>query len=159
MRHSLAIRSCAALLGIFAIASNAAFAHTLHVPFFTDDGGALDETGPLGGSAAFISIKNNTNGPITMYVVYQQPDLNGDVVVQEAEPFTLGSREGISWRPVKEFSEEGAGINVPDIILGFSDSGAAEIIWLQADGDSTALQGRYTEYTRRTAFAHVLLSE
>ena len=153
------MKICAAMIGILAVMSSAAFAHTLHVPFFKDDGDALEGTRPVEGSAGFIAVSNTTNAPITMYVVYEQMDLNGDVVVQEAGKYLLGPGQGISWRPVKESPEEGPGVAVPDMILGFSDSGAARIIWLDAEGGAGALRGRYTEYTDQNAFAHVLLPE
>jgi hypothetical protein len=132
------------LLGAMSVALvGVAFASSIAVPFFQDNAPATPFP-PTTGTAAFVGLHNNTDGPITCYVTYMVADATtgaGIDVTPEANSFTLPAYGSISFRPFATATNEGAGSIVPNM-TGTKANGAATITW---DGDPTDVQGRLTE--------------
>lgn len=134
-----------------------AFPHSLTVPFFRDDGGAMGTTGPATGGAGVITVRNTRDTPITMYLVYGQKDGDGGTQIQQAVPYTIVSKGWAQWRPVKDDAAEGAGRAVPNMLPGLGDFGSVVIYWTGDESMSGALIGRYAEYSPRGSMMHVLV--
>ncbi len=133
-----------------------AWPHSLSVPAFRDDGDVIANGSADGGNAAFIALKNTTGDALTIYIVYIQPDNQGQTVPQAAVPFTLQPKQQITWRPVQSDPIEGAGRAVPDTLAGSAPVGSIQIIWIGGPDMKDAVVGRYVELSPRGDMAHVL---
>ena len=134
--------------------------HQLIVPFFRDDGGNMVDSVPLlGGVAGFVAVRNTEGDPVTMYLVYSQQDPSGDVVMQQAVPFTLAAYAVVNFRPVKDDPVEGGSRAVPNVLPGLGDAGSLTIIWIGGPEMASALVGRYQQITSGSDMCHVLLPE
>ena len=153
------MRKSLALAWILVTLSSVAWAHSLSVPFFRDNAPPLGGTTPTTGSAGIISVYNTSDEVVTMHVVYSQKDGDGDPVIQQSSPFELQPHQGVSWRPIQDDPAENLGRGIQNVILGLSDEGSAELIWLSADGGPGTLVGRYAELSSSGAFAHVLFEK
>lgn len=137
------------ILGAVAVvAVGAAFAASINVPFFLDNGG----TGfpPASGVAAFIGLHNNTGSPIVCEVTYIS-DLGVDLT-PDANTFTLGANASVSWRPAaNDPGVEGGGAAVPNLKVvndGGGNpivAGSATISW--AGTGTNDIQGRIANYS------------
>ena len=131
--------------------ASVAFASSLAVPFFLDNGVGAPLTA---GNAGFIGIVNNTSDPIAMSVYYRDSDLVNRTPAMNS--FTLGANAQMAWRPATEHAgSEGPGVGVPDLNnLGDKRGGSAILAWV---GDPTNVQGRYYQVRANGAFAMYLL--
>lgn len=134
-----------------------AWAHSLTVPHFRDDGDLIVNGSTGAGTAAFISIKNTTDQPLTVYIVYDIPDNDGQVIPQAAAPFGLKPRQQVSWRPIRDDPIEGAGRSVPNALNGSAPEGSVQIIWIGGAENADAVVGRFMEMSSHGDMAHVLL--
>lgn len=156
----LNVRSLASFTIALAV-SLPAVPHVLQVPFFRDDGGAMTPEGPTGGigAAAFITARNTSGDPITLYLVYQQPDPSGGVVMQQAVPYTLAAYGVVNFRPAKDDPVEADSRAVPNVLAGLGSSGSLQIIWIGGPEAASAIVGRYHEVSNGRDMGHVLLPE
>lgn len=129
------------ILGI--VFAGAAFAASLHVPFFVDTAGTTWADGrpsqnPVGGgAAAFIGIKNNTGSSILCTVTYRTP--SGADATPTPNTFLLPANTGLSWRPYATDDIQEPSSPVPNAT---TPVGAATITWT---GNATDIQGRYMQ--------------
>ena len=126
--------------------ASVAFASSLAVPFFLDNGG---NGWPIpDGTGGFIGIKNNTDREIQVGVEYTQA--NGDDRTDRTvtNTFPLGAGVAVSWRPLADDPVEGSGQAVPNMtpwIPGTNTpAGSARISWVGLPSD---IQGRYQQVT------------
>jgi len=147
-------------LGICLFAAAPADPHQLIVPFFRDDGGNMVDSVPqLGGVAGFVTVRNTEGNPVTMYLVYSQQDPNGDVVMQQAVPFTLASYAVVNFRPVKDDPVEGGSRSVPNVLPGLGGAGSLAIVWIGGPETVSSLIGRYQQVSSGSDMCHVLLPD
>lgn len=133
-----------------------AWSHSLTVPGFRDDGDVISNGATGSGNAAFIALKNTTDQALTIYIVYTQPDNQGQMVPQAAIPFTMQAKQQINWRPATDDPIEGAGRAIPNTLSGSEPEGSIEIIWIGGPAMKDAIIGRYVELSPRGDMAHVL---
>jgi len=135
------------VVGVLAVLGvSAAFAGSLFVPWFLDDGSTGTQGIPTaaGTSCAFITITNTTGAPVSCSVFYRTPD--GSDVTPASNTFTLNAYSAVSWRPAVEDSGAGgsegpASVLVPNMASG--DKGSARIVW--AGGTAKDVQGRVAQ--------------
>ena len=131
--------------------ASVAFASTLAVPFFLDNGAGT----PLSsGNAGFIGIVNNTGENIAMSVYYRDSDLINRTPAMNS--FTLGANAQMAWRPaIADAGSEGPGVGVPDMNnLGDKKGGSAIMAWI---GGAQDVQGRYYQKGSDGSFGLYLL--
>ena len=134
--------------------------HQLIVPFFRDDGGPMIDSVPaLGGVAGFVTVRNTEGHTVTMYLVYSQQDPLGNVLMQQAVPFTLAAYQVVNFRPVKDDPVESDGRAVPNVLPGLGGQGSLTIIWIGGPETVSSLVGRYQEVSAGNDMCHVLLPE
>ncbi|HIJ74287.1 MAG TPA: hypothetical protein HPP83_09320 [Candidatus Hydrogenedentes bacterium] len=128
------------------LGAGAAFAGSLFVPWFLDNGSTGTSGTPTaaGTSCAFITITNTTGSAITCTVTYRTP--TGVDATPVANTFSLPMYQAVSWRPAVNDtgpggSEGPAGGAIPDMTSG--DKGSARISW--PGGTSKDIQGRVAQ--------------
>lgn len=132
------------------IVGGVALASSVTVPFFNDEGD-LGWPPANGKSASFISLTNNTDGDLTLWVTYTN-DAGVDMTPTN-NSFLLKKKSAIGFRPVADDPNEGptTGQLVPNADIakaGNAKWGSAIISW---DGtDTTAVQGRLMQINSPT---------
>ena len=115
-------------LGMFA---GIAMASSLAVPAWRD----VEANGWRG----FITLKNNTNSPVTLEVRYFEPQ--GAEQTPAANTFVLNGQNSVNWRPAtNDPGAEGAGNGIGDATN--RGNGSATISWTGGPND---IQGKYFE--------------
>lgn len=145
------------ILTSLTITISAAFAgaHTLAVPFFSDDAPNTSGGSVVAGNAAFIGLKNTSSAPVLVEVTYLS-EIDGVLVRQAPKRFQLKANEGVSWRPAKDDPSEGTGRLVPNIDSGTPPFGSVTITWRGGEFGANTLNGRYVQLSTSGAFAHVI---
>lgn len=137
--------------------AGAASPHSLTVPFFKDNGGDVQNASPGTGSAAFITVRNTRDEPVTMFLVYAQSDPQGNVVLQPAVAYTVEANTVLNFRPVQDDPVEGIGQGVPNMMPGLGDFGSLSIYWVGGAEMKNALIGKYREFTSSRDMMYVLI--
>jgi len=132
-------------LSVFAMATmlvgSVAFAATVQVPWFNDNGGdVIAGSGgvPSGstGAASWIRIKNNHTASVTCTITYY--DRDGVMIVPTPNTFGLTAGQVQAWRPGRLDPAEGQGALVPN---STATNGSAVIT---SDGPANTLMGSVT---------------
>ena len=149
------MRKLTLITTIFSVTALVAGAHTLAVPFFSDNAPNLQGGAVSTGNAGFIGVMNTSSAPVLVDVTYTF-DIDGELVSQVPQRFQLAPLQGVSWRPVKDDPAEGFGRFVPNVLPEGKSFGSATISWRGGEFGANTLTGRYVQYAPNGAFAHVL---
>ena len=140
------IRKVGTLTLVAFLGAGAAFAGSLFVPWFLDNGstGTLGIPTVPGTASAFITITNTTASPITCTIFYHLP--TGEDVTPASNTFTLQAYSAVSFRPAVDDSGAGgtegpASILVPNMASG--NKGSARMTW--SGGTAKDIQGRVAQ--------------
>jgi hypothetical protein len=129
-----------------AVLVGVAFAGSLNVPFFLDNGGG--GLPPATGTAGFIGVHNNTGADILANVQYISSTGVALPTVSGSNTFLIPANGSVSWRPVADDSttEGPQGAAVPNMDPGaLPKAGSAVISWPNPGAQD--VQGRYVEFT------------
>lgn len=146
------MKKLVAFAAIAMLGTSAAFAGSLAVPFFLDDGNAPLNGSPFPntGSATFIALKNNTAQNITVSINYFNSQ--GVSATPTNNSFILKAGTVLSFRPVANDSTAEATV-VPNMTSG--TSGSATITWTTVN-NANDIQGRLVEYLTGRSHAYLL---
>ncbi len=136
------------------VMAGVALASTLNVPFFLDT-----STDNVTNIAGFIGVKEATNNPRTITVVYTALATSG-LPTNQTVTFFLGASQQVKWTPRTVNPAEGAGQTVPNMtIVGGIGSTQVNIAGSARIISAGAIVGMYHQinFTRASDMAHVLL--
>lgn len=163
----LAITACAAVLG-----AGVAFASSLSVPWFVDNGPAANKVpGTLPGVTGMVTLKNNTPDTMTLQIAYFTQSGVGIGPAAPGNTFSIAGNASVAFRPVADDPDTATGgqesvpgravPNRPLTGVGNDGkkNGALTVQWV---GDPTDVQGivTYVQSTPRndTNTGYVVLS-
>lgn len=145
------------LAAMMVVMAGVALASTLNVPFFLDT--STDNSTKVAG---FIGVKNATNAPQTVTVIYTAVNAS-NVPTDQTVTFFLGAANAVSFTPrTNNPAEDTASAAVPNMtivgpgtVTNVNVAGSAKIIGSSAG----SIVGRYREinFTRQSDYGHVLL--
>lgn len=145
------------LAAMMVVMAGVALASTLNVPFFLDT--STDNASKVAG---FIGVKNATNAPQTVTVIYTAVN-SSNTPEDQTVTFFLGANEAVSFTPrTTNPAEDTAASAVPNMtivgpgtVTAVNIAGSAKIIGSSAG----SVVGRYSQinFTRSSDMAHVLL--
>ncbi len=116
------------------LCAGGAFAVSITVPFFSDDGAADGVFAPENNFKTYIGLLNVSEETREFAVTYFDVNAGQDVTPAE-NTFSLGPQESIGWRPsTVDAAVEGAGADMPKMTSGIA--GSATIYWDGNVGDA-----------------------
>lgn len=137
------------------VMAGVALASTLNVPFFLDT-----STNNSTQVAGFIGVKEASNTPQTVTVIYTAVNTSGNPTNQTVT-FFLGASQSVSFTPrTVNPAEDDVADTVPNMtIVGPSGSTAVNIAGSARIIGASTIVGRYAQinFTRSSDMAHVLL--